>query len=42
MMERIREIGGSLKINPSAIGTEIVARVPARHTHEVLRPERKR
>ena len=26
--ERIREIGGSLEINSSAIGTEIVARVP--------------
>ncbi len=28
MTERIREIGGTLKVNSSAIGTEIVARVP--------------
>ncbi len=30
MTERIREIGGTLEINSSAIGTEIVARLPAR------------
>jgi signal transduction histidine kinase len=30
MTERIREIGGRLEINSSAIGTEIVARVPVR------------
>jgi signal transduction histidine kinase len=30
MTERIREIGGRLKIRSSAIGTEIVARVPIR------------
>jgi signal transduction histidine kinase len=30
MTERIREIGGSLEINSSAIGTEVVARVPVR------------
>lgn len=30
MTERIREIGGSLEINSSAIGTEVVARVPIR------------
>ena len=28
MTERIREIGGTLEVNSSAIGTEIVARVP--------------
>jgi signal transduction histidine kinase len=28
MTERIREIGGKLEVNSSAIGTEIVARVP--------------
>jgi signal transduction histidine kinase len=30
MTERIREIGGSLEIKSSAIGTEVVARVPVR------------
>jgi signal transduction histidine kinase len=30
MTERIREIGGSLEINSSAVGTEVVARVPVR------------
>ena len=30
MTERIREIGGSLEINSSASGTEVVARVPVR------------
>jgi signal transduction histidine kinase len=30
MTERIREIGGSLEINSSSIGTEIVARLPRR------------
>jgi signal transduction histidine kinase len=30
MTERIREIGGKLHINSSAVGTEIVAQVPAR------------
>jgi two-component system NarL family sensor kinase len=30
MTERIREIGGSLEINSSTAGTEIVARVPVR------------
>lgn len=38
MTERIREIGGSLEINSSAIGTEIVARVPVRKTQEVSPP----
>ena len=32
MTERIREIGGSLEINSSAIGTEVVARVPVRNS----------
>jgi signal transduction histidine kinase len=35
MMERIREIGGNLEINSSAIGTEIVARVPVLKTQQV-------
>lgn len=38
MTERIREIGGSLEINSSAIGTEIVARVPIRKTQQVSPP----
>jgi len=38
MMERIREIGGSLEINSNAIGTEIVARVPVRKTQQVSPP----
>jgi signal transduction histidine kinase len=29
MTERLREIGGTLEINSSTIGTEVVARVPA-------------
>jgi signal transduction histidine kinase len=38
MMERIREIGGNLEINSSAIGTEIVARVPVLKTQQVPPP----
>jgi signal transduction histidine kinase len=40
MTERIREIGGRLEINSSAIGTEIVARVPVhkRPTQQVSPP----
>jgi signal transduction histidine kinase len=40
MTERIREIGGRLQINSSAIGTEIVARVPVhkRPTQQVSPP----
>ena len=38
MMERIREIGGSLEINSNAIGTEMVARVPVRKTQPVSPP----
>jgi signal transduction histidine kinase len=40
MTERIREIGGRLEINSSAIGTEIVARVPVhkRPTQQVSSP----
>ena len=45
MTERIREIGGTLEINSSAIGTEIVARVPStlkETRNKFLRPECKR
>jgi signal transduction histidine kinase len=38
MTERIREIGGRLEINSSAIGTEIVARVPVRRTQQISPP----
>ncbi|HEX4783375.1 MAG TPA: CHASE3 domain-containing protein [Candidatus Sulfotelmatobacter sp.] len=41
MTERIREIGGTLEINSSAIGTEIVARVPVpKSTTKPLSPPR--
>jgi signal transduction histidine kinase len=39
MTERIREIGGTLGIHSSAVGTEIVARVPAlRRPAQVFSP----
>ena len=38
MTERIREIGGSLEVNSSAIGTEILVRVPIRKKQKVSPP----
>ena len=40
MTERIREIGGTLEVNSSAIGTEIVARVPIPKSDPQLSPPR--
>ena len=37
MTERVREVGGTLKINSSPEGTEIVARIPARPAVTALR-----